>query len=79
MIKLVGLSLKKEQKARLIVSLIEQVLFARCTNMNITQKQSDVFFCFLHKNNMDTIKLTVVEHKMRKKILLALSKIALLL
>lgn len=74
-----GLSLKKEQKARLIVSLIEQVLFARGTNMNITQKQSDVFFCFLDKNNMDTIKLTVVEDKMRKKILFALSKIALLL
>ena len=47
--------------------------------MNITQKQSDVFFCFLDKNNMDTIKLTVVEDKMRKKILFALSKIALLL
>lgn len=55
------------------------MLFARGTNMNITQKQSDVFFCFLDKNNMDTIKLTVVEDKMRKKILFALSKIALLL
>ena len=62
-----GLSLKKEEKVRLIVSLIGQVLFARGTNMNITQKQSDAFFCFLYKNNMDTIKLTIVEDKMRKK------------